>query len=272
MYRGFSVSTLGESHKESGSVCQDSSRYLIADDFAIVAVSDGHGGANYFRSDIGSSLAVEAALLKFEELFRHHRHCFECPRDREKNLRQLEGSILFHWRNAIRLHFEQNPLNERELEICRENSINPDKIESHYGTTLIAAAMTNEFALALQIGDGACVFITEDQPEIPVPSDDRLHFGLTTSLCDSEAIDNFRHVFRDKTPEAVFLSTDGFVDSYGHDFFKMALEICHQMSSNYEKTQTALKDWLPVVSARGSRDDLTVAGIYYNKFNRHDSN
>jgi len=266
MYRGFSLTALGDSHKESASVCQDSADCLIADDFAVAAVADGHGGENYFRSDVGSRLAVEAALLKFLEIFRNHRCCFESPRARERNIRQLAGSILFHWRGEVGLHYGQNPLNGREEEICRANNIDPKdpkKLESFYGTTLIAAVMAWDFALALQIGDGACVFITEGRPGIPVPPDDRLHFGLTTSLCDSEAIDNFRHVFLDKPPEAVFLSTDGFVDSYGTDFLKMAREICHKMSGDHEKTQKELQDWLPVVSERGSRDDMGLAGIYH---------
>ena len=51
----------GESHKASNKPCQDFSLAESKDAYAVAIVSDGHGGARYFRSDKGSELAVRCA-------------------------------------------------------------------------------------------------------------------------------------------------------------------------------------------------------------------
>ena len=50
----------GESHILINKVCQDSSFSTTTDNISIAIVCDGHGGARYFRSDVGSKMAVEA--------------------------------------------------------------------------------------------------------------------------------------------------------------------------------------------------------------------
>lgn len=63
----------GESHKKTGKVCQDAAfaRCREEDRYAVAIVSDGHGGNNYFRSDIGSKKAVEATQEAIGEFMKN---------------------------------------------------------------------------------------------------------------------------------------------------------------------------------------------------------
>jgi serine/threonine protein phosphatase PrpC len=101
--------------------------------------------------------------------------------------------------------------------------------------------------------------------EMSVPQDERLGFGVTTSLCDSDAADNFRHYYA-KTAEgfeAVILCTDGVVDSFTPDSFpRVNQKILDEMKNNKESAEAQLKEWLPILSERGSQDDASIAGVY----------
>ncbi len=55
------ASSTGGSHRATGAPNQDAVATFETDDGVCVAVADGHGGARYVRSAIGSELAVDVA-------------------------------------------------------------------------------------------------------------------------------------------------------------------------------------------------------------------
>ena len=59
-YRAFHFESIGASHLKKGTVCQDSSASLEKEDYRLAVICDGHGGEDYFRSDRGSRMAVQA--------------------------------------------------------------------------------------------------------------------------------------------------------------------------------------------------------------------
>ena len=60
MVEYYNFSCQGESHKADDKPCQDASFSAVYDDgLAMAIVCDGHGGERYFRSDVGSRLAIE---------------------------------------------------------------------------------------------------------------------------------------------------------------------------------------------------------------------
>ena len=205
MYRGFAFSAQGSSHKEDGRPCQDASGVLLTRGYAVAAVADGHGGAKYTRSDVGSRLAVDTALEVLSEFLRTYGRALSAFTRQEAAAaqRHLAGRVIARWRERIERHFAEYP---------------PDAAESgrefqpyFYGTTLLYGAMTADCRLLSQIGDGRCVTLdATGRPDFPVPEDERLGFGLTTSLCDERAIEHFRHRFVPASRRgAVFLATDG---------------------------------------------------------------
>ena len=129
----FAVKAQGTSHIEKGTPCQDAAFAKISDNksFGIACVADGHGGSKYFRSEKGSLLAVqiaEKALTNFyitisKELsaLLNHKVYNECTANNyfQSKLKELEGNIIYSWRNAVFQDIENNPFSDLEIEYCK---------------------------------------------------------------------------------------------------------------------------------------------------------
>ena len=272
MYSGFAISERGHSHIAKGTRCQDAAAYQVGDGYAIAAVSDGHGGEKYFRSRVGAFVAVHVAINCLREFLAEHRQSLIDADGRKKHLPGIERRIISKWRNTLEAFFAKSSLRQHEKDICDKYGISADIFQAQfYGATLLYACITPDYSFASQIGDGACVFFNADgQPEIPAELEDaRLGFGLTTSLSDANAIDNFRHHFvaagsPKGLPQAVFLYTDGVVDSYERASFLAGFNrsVFDEMKKDRENAVAQLTDWLPKLSAQGSQDDVSMAGVY----------
>jgi hypothetical protein len=188
----------------------------------IAIVADGHGSEKHFRSDVGSRTAVEvadAAIIQFLKLLSKEKKSYSDSHHMDEQLKQLEGYIITHWRQAVLKHFGAHPLNDAEKTICAEENLDP-AVENNrvrmYGTTLIAAMVQKTIWFAIQIGDGKCAILDPaGVPQFPPSLDDeRLMGGKTSSLCDSDALGNFRHAFGYESIHGVTVATDGVTDSF----------------------------------------------------------
>ena len=290
----------GASHEISGKVCQDYCQAEVTDSYTIGAVSDGHGGDRYFRSDVGSKSAVEATLecvrefvqTADESLFSGAplTQCGTAAAEREKNssgigderyalFRQLFSSIICKWHERI-LEDAKRPATPEEREKLPEQVAafeNTDSeghrigIEKTYGCTLMCFARTRTYWFAFHIGDGKCVAFSVDSGRIeysePVPWDEKCFRNVTTSLCDPEALDKFRYCYggKDTLPLAVFLGSDGIDDSLPDpadmaNFYVNILKLLGRYST--DAAQKELDDTLPALSRRGSKDDMSVVCCY----------
>lgn len=265
----------GENHKSSGKPCQDYSFSLVQDDYALAVVSDGHGGERYFRSDIGSMLAVEVTVKCVTEFAKN----FSADTYSEKPLTaigigepglsilgQLTGSIIVGWRNAVKEHVVTHPLTKAERLIAEPKD--EHEWEKAYGCTLIVTLRTSHYWLAFQIGDGKSVAIGDDGiPYEPVPWDDRCFLNRTTSICDATAANEFRYCIggNDTAPVAIFLGSDGIDDSFGEEenLYNFYVQLAKSFAKDgYDVTTADLEATLPILSKRGSQDDMSVAGWY----------
>ena len=191
----------------------------------------------------------------------------------ETVLRHLAGCISARWAEAVTAHFQENPITEAEKGVYEKYYTEGNRgVEANitplYGATLIIAVMSASYAFLIQTGDGACVVLPREGDGFIPPEtiDDRLFLGYTTSLCDSNALENFRFYYSQNPPEAIILSSDGVVDSYGREeFLKFNRALTDLFAGNYDEAYSDLSDWLPKLSARGSRDDMSVAGVYWAK-------
>ena len=278
MYRGFAISQRGASHIAKETPCQDAADYVVGDGYAVAAVSDGHGGEKYFRSACGSQFAVAETLRCLQEFLKNYGESLinTTKEGQHELLKHLSARIISAWQDEIKKHFANQPLAPHEQDICSKYDIPADFQSYFYGATLLYACITPDYSFASQIGDGACVFFdTDTHPGMPAELEDaRLGFSLTTSLCDAAAIDNFRHHFISAAadppwglPKAVFLYTDGVVDSYERASFLAGFNrsVFDEMNKDEENTKAQLEHWLPELSAQGSQDDVSMAGVY-----RHD--
>lgn len=187
----------------------------------------------------------------------------------EENLEQLAKNILYLWHYNVEEDISRDPFTEEELakvsEKYRKRYLSDERIEKAYGTTLIAACQTADYWFGLQIGDGKCVCIMPDGVICePIPWDDDCQSNVTTSICDSEAIDEFRYFFTKTPPVATFMGSDGIDDSYAssqelHDLYSSILTIFAEHGIDIGRKEVS--EFLPVLSQKGSGDDVSVAGI-----------
>jgi serine/threonine protein phosphatase PrpC len=279
MRRSFREIAQGKSHIEKNIPCQDAADVYLDSHgtFSIAVVADGHGGSKYFRSQTGSSLAVTVAMQSLREyhgtiarqkaaFFDRKKNPEEKKREITCSLKQLERNIIYQWRNAVKDHLDKNPLTEREKEICKTGNIEYDDLENLpvlYGTTLLAALISSSFWLVLQIGDGLCVVLENDGAKLPIKEDERLAFGRTTSLCDTEAIENFRENFGFNPIKGITVATDGVADSFEPEKYLQFNQELYEKFINFSNTaKKDLREFLPELSERGSGDDVAIAGIF----------
>ena len=292
-------SCTGESHIAAGKPRQDCSLAESTDFITIGVVCDGHGGERYFRSDVGARAASAAARKCAEEFVRNADESLfrdapftqfgtaaaEAEKKksgrsdvRDAMFRQLFASIIFDWRKNVESHARANPVSDNERKKVPQEHIeafektdgdgNRTGIEKTYGCTLICFVQTKSYWFAFHIGDGKCISFSADKDghiswEEPVPEDRECFLNTTTSICDANAINEFRYCYggRSTFPLAVFLGSDGIDDSFGEDsnlanFYVQILKKIVRSSPDEAKSE--LDSTLPELSVHGSKDDKSV--------------
>ena len=288
---------VGDSHIKAGKPCQDCARSITCELYSMAIVSDGHGGERYFRSNIGSEYAVKITRDAVDSFVKEMNNSSIClfkdtpfttsddgaDKTNEKiseALRWLFSSIICQWNIAITEHALNNDLTKWELENVEKKYLDEFEckrkeedasFEKMYGCTLMAYVQTSDYWFAFQIGDGKCVSLTKVSDKLecnkPIPWDERCFLNKTTSLCDSQAIDGFRYCYQGdgSFPVAVFLGSDGIDDTYGdedglYNFYVELYKIILQRGAKEAKKE--LKKTLPIISKRGSKDDMSIACVY----------
>lgn len=270
----FGETVPGAAHLRLNQPCQDAIRWQDPDEerpFAIVAVADGHGGAKSFRSDRGSKFAVDAAIRGISDFLAFHADSANPSAAKRMAGEELPRELVKTWRAQVEKDLEQNPLplpGVDALEMPAGTPARHEHVESPtlaYGSTMLAAAMTANFALWLQLGDGDIVFVSDEgEASRPIPKDPNLLGNQTTSLCTQHAWRDFRVEFQiidQRPPALVLLSTDGYSNSYANDagFLKIGPDILQMIRSDgLAEVRRELPGWLSETSAKGSGDDITL--------------
>lgn len=259
MYKGHALAVRGASHEEDGSCCQDSARVYIAEDFAVAAVADGHGSEKHFRSAAGSEMATRIAirsLCDFKERNGGFPEVFRCGESRAA--RRIAANIICGWNSEIAAHISLLPLNDRERAVSEKHGGLANEVM--YGATLIVACMFEGGSFGLQIGDGNFCAMYRGEMISPMPEDAKLVGNLTTSLCDNDAIGNFRYFYTDRAFDGVVLSSDGLINSFVNveDYMKFGKRVLSAVNGD---TMRQLEEHLKTRSRSGSRDDISISAI-----------
>ncbi len=271
-YYSLSCTTQGANHKKNGTECEDASDHFSGDSISVCVVADGHGSKEYPRTALGSKYAVETFMSLVSE-FADKVPLETMSADEQNDMMLLfEKSILNEWHRKVKTDIEEHPFSAEELSVLSEKSKqryeSEEAADKHkaYGTTLIAFVVTDKYAFGVQIGDGSgVVFDQELSASIPIPEDENCQLNITTSLCDDNAIDEFRHiVFTDNIPVAFFCGTDGIEDSFTStdelfSFYKGILSVFDKYG--YDKTKLELEEYLPILTQKGSGDDVSIGAI-----------
>jgi serine/threonine protein phosphatase PrpC len=279
-YRSFATTKIGVSHTKNGKVCQDCSADSSNGDLKIVAVSDGHGESNCFRSDRGAKFAVSCAIEAITSFVA------ACPapqpmgdRAERETLQEMIGalvkSIVTSWQGKAAQDYENNPFSEEELAQCDEKRRakfqKGQERHKAYGATLIAAAIAKNYWFGFQIGDGRWTALHKEGFAQNVPWDERCFLNVTTSICDFDANDRPR-VYCELTaqkepPIAIFLCSDGIDDNYPVEenekyLYKLYSQIAIAFADDgFESTFEQISELCDSFAKKGKGDDTSLAGI-----------
>ena len=284
-YRMLAHSVLGKKYEEMGWGCQDSSGCAELNDLQVIAVADGHGSNDCFRSAIGSKLAVELTLQQAKRAFSP----LGTNDFTETSIRNFKYALWTKWRNLVKKHWI-NHFNDLSDEL-RYQSVS-EKYKTHYtsedeterekylyrayGTTLICAISIGHQVLLLQVGDGTGIVLAEcGQFIAPIPKDEDNFLNISFSLCDvneENADEKTRHFVldyadTDMSPIAVFLSSDGLDDCYPYEnneqyLYKYVYQkiVKYIVENGYEVAASEIKNnLLSYMSNKSSHDDISLA-------------
>ncbi|NLJ39971.1 MAG: protein phosphatase 2C domain-containing protein [Candidatus Atribacteria bacterium] len=267
------TTVLGASHKRHGFPNQDFLFYYKKGIF-FLSISDGHGSRKYFRSHIGSRLAVFAAEEVIKEFTEKMDNTTNLSSIKEYAELRLPQSIIREWEKNVRNDLKSNPFQERELTFLEKNEgISVRKqLENNpiiaYGATLLSVFITNTYILYLQLGDGDILIVSEEgETSRPFPKDERLIANETTSLITKDAWKEFRVQFQrlsENPPALILVSSDGYANSFcdeesflqiGSDFLTLI------RADGLKKVEQNLRSWLEEASEKGCGDDISLGII-----------
>ena len=266
------LSVIGASHTKKGLPNQDSVNFGgVFPSF--VAVSDGHGGKKYIRSQVGSYLAT----LAIKEVVEETAILSTSMPDMEEAIRHIKSRFLLRWQDKVDDDLEEMPFTDEEKafieENLTENEINDlaEKPRTAYGTTFLAAIAYDDVVLILQHGDGDIVGLYDEVAEDLVEPDSRNFAGQTLSLASVfDAAEIYHRVIMGETnlPCVIALFTDGIKNSYNdtnldeiEKFYKIPLAIKTSLKKR-EDLVAGLNTLLTQVTTYGSGDDVTAAVLY----------
>ena len=300
MFHALNFTSIGASHIKKNTICQDASDSCKTDRYFMAAVSDGHGSESYFRSDQGSKFAVKAFSECVREAFPENidnpdpkqpnqdednsentflwnkSHDLEEALQSCRTQKQIDEQLLWfmqsivtRWNLLVEQDLAEKPFTKEELESVQKKMRifyeKGEKMQSAYGATLIGIVLTENFWFGVQIGDGKCIAFAHDgTPSEPIPWDEKCFLNITTSICDNNALSEFRHFFSHTLPAAIFIGSDGIDDCFSnqerlYNFYRVIMSSF--VTESESEALKALEEYLPELSAKGSGDDMSVAGI-----------
>jgi hypothetical protein len=243
----------------------------------ILAVSDGHGGAKYFRSAQGAKFAVAAAIEIFSNFQKSAAELSNSLWVKE----DLHKNLVDTWRSKVKAHHSDEPFTNEELSLLaeKEGSVAQQTVKNNpvlaYGATILAVMISESCITYLQLGDGDILTVSEQGNTgraFPVLSK---HFANeTTSLCSVVDWNDFQfHIdeFSSSSalPALILLSTDGYKNSFSSNegFCKVGSDLFEMIRSDkVEEIKSDLPGWLEETTQLGSGDDITLGILYHIPF------
>jgi hypothetical protein len=274
LWTALCASTRGNWHETTGQANQDSVQVQAGPHGSmLLAVSDGHGGSHSFRSDRGSALAVACATRRLAGLLRKLGPGVPLSCLRHQMRTAWTHQVILDWREAVRADVLAHPFSPIDFAAFPDPMpATPPKGEwpysafLAYGATLLVAALTRDFAIYAQLGDGDILTVTVGgQVARPLVRHHDFYQEQSASLCTHGAAREFQVAvvpLRTHRPALVMLSSDGYANCFGNDegFFKVGSDLLHYARDRGDGfLANHLGAWLHDSSRDGSGDDISVA-------------
>jgi serine/threonine protein phosphatase PrpC len=177
-------SVRGAQHERLGLPNQDAIKWIPesgGDSPLILAVSDGHGSIESFRSDIGSELAVNCAIKVIRSFLKNLPNADTLFSSSYLVEEKLPQKIVQSWRSAVADNLATTPFRISELDKLEvekgpaaRRHVTLEPIIT-YGSTLISVIISESYIIYLQLGDGDIITVSETgEVARPLPVDNRL--------------------------------------------------------------------------------------------------
>lgn len=178
----------------------------------VVAVSDGVGSRDCFRSDRGAWVAVSVACAVGADLLRGGGLVAADP-----GLHGLWSDVAARWQEVVRADLESEPFTEEELAGTSGHLAERDPVLA-YAATLLLVVATADRLLVGQLGDGDLLLVASDGTvRDPLPPDAESVAGVTSSLAQPDAAAVARSTVVDLAATAVdtvLVCTDGYGNAF----------------------------------------------------------
>ncbi len=226
-------SVIGTTHLKDGRPCQDAFRISTESRSTVMAISDGHGGNAYCRSDTGASIACTAAAFAVKTT----------------DHSDLPLAIKRAYDFQVQNHLSEHPLNDEERALLGENAPHVA-----YGATLLLTVIGDNEVKIIQLGDGEIhVLGANGRFLTALPEDEDCYNNFTSSLCypEEEALNHFRILRYEEKPAAILMFSDGYKSPYSRPY-KLATAVVNK------------RDVSAVIKEGKHGDDQTVLIAYDN--------
>lgn len=226
----------------------------------VIAAADGHGDQKHARSAEGSQIAVQVAAQLLEAAARD-------IIDEQRNPIEIEESLKFHL--PRRISWEWNCQVKAKAHLGEEGTWHSDLVL--FGTTIMAAAITETFGLFFQLGDGDMVLIsTQGVGELVFKPDPEMYGSFTHSLCQPNNAAHARvRCMTWNEPRLFLASTDGLRDSLQGDeerYIQVGRWLIQRINNEgWSQLLEVLPSWIEELSSRGNGDDTTIALLQWTQ-------
>ena len=166
-YRLFSKSYLGPKYQRKGLDCQDYSESYDDKAFQEVAIADGHGDKNCFRSSIGAEFAVSTSISETKR-YLNQGNMDNDPLFSETGILNYKRAICSEWRRRVKEHWTKCSIENTYIGVnefryktvnnkykARYESDDSQIVEKYlytaYGTTLLLGISMQNQIFLLQI-------------------------------------------------------------------------------------------------------------------------
>jgi len=213
MLHVFAKTTKGYAHIKDKKPCQDYSACYQDKERTIITCCDGHGGAQYIRSQLGSKMASTSVLNVLLSVTPSMLH-----REKKEDLEnKIKLSILCEWNRMIEENLSKKKIRRQDLKDLDEDQIDALKINptKAYGTTLTGALLLENKLLVVGIGDTEVISFRKGKMTRVLEDDDDPVGNVTYSMCQEDAYSYLRVKVLDfKTLDGIILCTDGLSSPY----------------------------------------------------------
>ena len=265
-WRAVTASVRGSAHVRQSLPNQDAVVVgSSADGGLAVAVSDGHGSKDSFRSDVGAQFAATIATRLAVQLLESGDH-LPAPAELETSVDEFVGLLVTTWREEVEQHLAAHPVSDDELAGSPGGrALNDSDPLRAYGATLLLVVVSEGGALIVQLGDGDIVLLdASGVAGSPLPEDATLIANETTSLCMSDAVRRTRWEiidFEHTAARLIFLASDGYGNSFVDNTWRedVTLDFARHLEEHgFDWVEERLPQWLEE-SADVAGDDVSLA-------------